>query len=85
MSGLLKDSTQNRLDMIVTDGKFNNGGSRRALDTKHPTIMKKPNPIYVVFKYKAKFDTLNPVIDKLLSQIQTDKNENSKYRECTFN
>ena len=71
--------------MILTDGKFNNGGSRRALDTKHPTVMKKSNPICVVFKDKAKFDTLNPVIDKLLSQIQTDKNENSKNRECTFN
>ena len=37
--------------------------------------MKKPNPIDVVFKYKAKFDTHNPVIGKLLSQIQTDKND----------
>ena len=68
MTGLLKDSIQKRLDIILTDGKFNNGGSRRALDTKHPTIMKKSNPIYVVFKDKAKFDILNPVIDKLLSQ-----------------
>ena len=60
--------------MIVTDGKFNNAGIRRALDTKYPTIMKKPNPIDVVIKDKAKFDTQNPVIGKLLSQIQTDKN-----------
>ena len=38
---LLKDSIQNSLDMSVTDGKFNNAGIRRALDTKYPTIMKK--------------------------------------------
>ena len=44
MTGVLKDSIQNSLDMIVADGKFNNAGIRRALDTKYPTIMKKPNP-----------------------------------------
>ena len=48
--------------MIVTDGKSNNAGIRRALDTKYPTIMKKPNPIDLVFRDKAKFDTQNPVI-----------------------
>ena len=43
-TGLSKDSIQSSLDMIVTDGKFNNAGIRKALDTKYPTIMKKPNP-----------------------------------------
>ena len=61
--------------MIFTDGKINNAGIRRALDTKYPTIMKKPNPIDVVFKGNAKFDTWNPVIGKLFTQIQTDKND----------
>ena len=55
--------------MVITDGKFNNAGIRRALDTKYSTAMKKPNPIDVAFKDKAKFDTQNPVIGKLLSQI----------------
>ena len=31
--GLLKDSIQDSLDMIVTDGKFNNVSFRRTLDT----------------------------------------------------
>ena len=75
MTGVLKDSIQNSLDMIVTDGKFNNAGIRKALDTKYPTIMKRPNPIDVLFRDKAKFDTQNPVISKLLSQMQTDKND----------
>ena len=81
VTGILKDSIQNSLDMIVTDGKFTNAGIRRALDTKYSTIMKKPNPIDVVFKDKAKFETQNPVIGKLLSQIQTDKNNKALQKQ----
>ena len=81
VTGLLKDSIQNSLDMIVTNGKFNNAGIRRALDTKYPTIMRKPNAIDVVFKDKAKFDAQNPVIGKLLSQIQTDKNDKALQKQ----
>ena len=80
-TGLLKDSIQNSLGMIVTDGKFNNAGIRRALDTKYPTIMKTPNPIDVVFKDKAKFDTQTPVTGKLLSQVQTDKNDKALQKQ----
>ena len=67
--------------MIVTDGKLNNAGIRRALDTKYPTVMEKPNPINVVFKDKAKIDTQNPVTGKLLSQIQTDKNNKALQKQ----
>ena len=63
-TGLLKDSIHSSLDMLVTDGKFSNAGIRRPLDTKHPSIIKKPNPIDVVFKDKARFDTQNPLIGK---------------------
>ena len=44
------------LDMIGTDGGFNNAAVRRELDLKYPSIMKKPKPIDRVFKSKAKFD-----------------------------
>ena len=74
-TGLLKDGIQDSLDMIV------NAGIRRALDSKYLTIMKKPNPIDVVFKDKAKFDTENLVIGKLLSQIQTDKNDEALLKQ----
>ena len=40
---LLQDSIQENLDMIVTDGGFNNASICRALDTKFPSVMKKPN------------------------------------------
>ena len=42
---LLQDSIQENLNMIVTDGSFNDASICRALDTKFPSIMKKPNPV----------------------------------------
>ena len=69
VTGLLKDSIQDSLDMIVTDGIFNNASVRRVLDTKYPSVMKKSNPIDDVFKDKAKFDTQNHIIRTLLTQI----------------
>ena len=70
---LLKDSIQDSLDKIVTDGKLNDVSVRRALDTKYLSVMKKSNPVDVVFKDKAKFDPQNPIIDTLLTQIQYGK------------
>ena len=55
-TGLLKDGIQQSLDMIVTDGGFNDAVIRRELDLKYPSIMKKPDPIDIVFKDKEKFD-----------------------------
>ena len=81
VTGLLKYSIQNSLNMIVTDAKFNNAGIRRELDTKDPTIMKKPNPIDVAFKDTANFDTQNLVIGKLLPQIQTGKNDKALQKQ----
>ena len=56
-TGFLKDIIQDSLDIIVTNGKFNDVSVRRALDTKYLPVMKKSNPIDVVFKDKVKFDT----------------------------
>ena len=39
--------------MIVADVGFNDASVRRVLDAKYQSIMKKPNPIDVVFKDKA--------------------------------
>ena len=66
-NGLLKDSIQDSLDMIVIDGKFNSASVRRVLDTKYPSVMKNSNPIDVIFKDKAKYDTQNPIIGTLLT------------------
>ena len=53
---LLKYGIQQSLDMIVTDGGFNDAVIRRELDLKYPSIMKKPDPIDIVIKDKEKFD-----------------------------
>ena len=43
--------------------------------------MKKSNPIDAAFKNKAKFDTQNPIIGTLLTQIQSGKTKNEKVIE----
>ena len=72
-TGLLEDTIQNNLDMIVTDNEFNNAGIRRVLDQKYPTIMRKPTATNFMFKDKAKFDIQNPVIGSLYNQLLTEK------------
>ena len=51
-TGLLQDSIQQSLDMVVTDGFFNNAAVRRELDKKYPTLMKKPNPVRCILTFK---------------------------------
>ena len=70
---LLQDSVQQSLDMIVTDGGFNDAAVRRELDLKYPSILKKPNPVDVVFEDKAKFDVQNLIIGSLVAQVQENK------------
>ena len=76
-TNLLQGSVQESLNIIVTDGDFNNASIRRVLDTKYPSVMKKPNPIDFVLKDKAKFDIQNPVIGSLYEQIR--KNEKNEF------
>ena len=64
---LLQDSIQENLDMIVTDGGFNNASIRQALNAKFP------NPTEVMFKDKSKFDVQNPVVGSLITQVVDNK------------
>ena len=72
-TGLLQDSVQQSLDMIVTDGGFNDAAVRRELDLTYPSILKKPNPVDVVFEDEAKFDVQNLIIGSLVAQVQENK------------
>ena len=76
---LMQDTIQENLNVIVTDGSFNNASIRRTLDTKYPSVMKKSNPIDVVFKDKALFDMQNPIVGSLIAQVQENK---AREREC---
>ena len=73
VTDLLQDSIQENLNMIVTDGGFNDASICRALDTKFPSIMKKPNLVEVMFKDKTKFNVPNPVVGLLLRQVVDNK------------
>ena len=77
-TGLLEDTIQNNLDMIVTDDDFNNAGVRRVLDQKYPTIMGKPTATSFIFKDKAKFDIQNPIIGGVYNEILTDKQKEKR-------
>ena len=72
-TGLLQDIIQQSLDMVVTDGFFNNAAVRRELDQKYPTLMKKPNPVNVIFKDKVHFDVQNPIIGSLVAQVSNNE------------
>ena len=75
---LLQDTIQDNLDMIVTDGGFNDASIRRALDTKFPSVMKKPTARNFTFRDKAKFDIQNPIIGTLYGQLLTNKQKEKK-------
>ena len=78
-TGLMQDTIQENLNMIVTDGGFNDASICRALDTKYSSVMKKPNPIDAVFKDKAKFDVQNPIVGSLIAQLQENKARERAY------
>ena len=78
-TGLMQDTIQENLNMVVTDGGFNNASIRRELDTKYPFVMKNSNPIHVVFKDKAKFYVQNPVVSSLIAQVQENKAREREY------
>ena len=65
--------------MIVTNGSFNDASIRRTLDTKYPSVMKKSNPMDVVFKDKALFDVQNPIAGFLIAQVQENKAREREY------
>ena len=59
--------------MVVTDVFFNNAAARRELDQKYPTLMKKSNPVNVIFKDKTHFDVQNPIIGSLAMQVSNNE------------
>ena len=76
--GFFKDSIQDSLDMIITVVKFNSVAVKWVLDTKYPSVMKKSNPIDIIFKDKVKLDTQNPIVEALLTQIKSGESKNEK-------
>ena len=46
---------------------------------KFPSVMKKPNPIEVMFKDKSKFDVQNPVVGSLITQVVDNKKTEKEF------
>ena len=67
--------------MAVTDGKRNNVIIRHVLDTKDKHILADPNPLQVTFRDIKKFDALNPITGKVLTQIETSKLSDKNIKE----
>ena len=65
---------QEDLNAIVGyDEKFNNAIVRHSLDSNDQAIFRNPNPINFTFHNKKKFDVVNPVIGKLVTQVKASK------------
>ena len=72
-TGLMQETIQENLNMAFTDGDFNNASIRRELDTKYLSVMKKSDPIDMVFKDKVQLDVQNPMVGSLIAQVQENK------------
>ena len=60
---------QNNINMIGKDDRFNDVRMRDMLNPVYKNVMRKQNPIEIVFKDISKFDTQNPITFTLLSKI----------------
>ena len=52
---------------------------------KNEAIFRNPNPINVIFHDMKKFDLVNPVIDKLATQVQASKLTDYELTKVIFN
>ena len=66
---------------MVTDGKLNDSIICHVLDTKDKHILADPNPLQVTFRDIKIFDALNPIIGKVLAQIETSKLSDKNIKE----
>ena len=73
-TGPFGNKIQDDLNAIVEfDENFNNAIVRHSLDLKDQAIFCNPNPINVTFHDMKKFDLVNPVIGKLVTQVKASK------------
>ena len=66
---------------MVTNDKLNDAIIRHVLDRKDKHILADPNPLQITFKDIKKFDAQNPIIGKLLTQIESSILSDKKIKE----
>ena len=69
---------QENLKLVVTDGKLNDAILRHALDIKDKYILADTKIFQVTFKDIKKSDAQNPIIGKVLDEIETSKLSDKK-------
>ena len=73
-TGPFGNEIQDDLNAIVGfDENFNNAIRRYSLDLKDQAIFCNRNPINLTFHDMKKFDLVNPVIGKLVTQVKASK------------
>ena len=72
---------QENINAAVADGKFNQAVVRTALNQKNKWVFEWPIPLSVTFKDAKKIVIQNPIIAKLLSQVNADKISDAKEKQ----
>ena len=69
---------QSDIDLFVTRGRINEASIRHKLDPIEKSVRGTENPLALLFKDVATFDTQNPIVESLLREIDlVQKGENS--------
>ena len=69
---------QSDIDLFVTRGRINEASIRHKLDPIEKSVRRTENPLALLFKDVATFDTQNPIVESLLREIDlVQKGENS--------
>ena len=62
-------------DPYITRDRLNDGNFRRKLDPIAKDVIRKENPIELVFKHISTFDAINPIVGSLLKEIHIGKKD----------
>ena len=83
---------QSGINNYVTKGKINNASFRQKLDLISKNIIRRQNPLELVFEDISTFDVENPIVGSLLKEIDVGKKDTaselitkiSKTTRCGF-
>ena len=68
-------SIQTDINHYVTRDRINDESSRQKLDPISKNILRRQNPLELVFEDISKFDAENPIVGSLLREIDTKKKQ----------
>ena len=72
---------QENINAVVADGKINQAVICRVLDQKNKAAFESPISLSATFNNAKKIDIQNPVVENLLSQVNTNKISDAKVKQ----